>query len=136
MRMKMFDIKCTDIQFKRLNTLLDKVFQDMLKNSEGIFLDCYATCGTPMCVAGHACMLPEFNNQGLELCTEYCYGRKALIPKFRDYQDDKALDEFFGKGAYTHLFDTNDSDYSDIVIIAERANSLKEFLIKKSIQSK
>jgi hypothetical protein len=62
-------------------------------------------CGTVMCAAGHACMIPEFKKQGLSLEGE----KNFLCPAFKGHQGLSACKMFFGTEepfhhSYYHLY--------------------------------
>lgn len=124
------NIECNDVQRERLITLVKDVFPIML-NKPVIerFLHHYAhSCGTPMCIAGYACMLPKFNIQGIIMVQPYLHG--IYEPSFNKYRGARALNAFFGRGSYSQIFASNTSggDLSDYYITIKRCMDLENFL--------
>lgn len=116
-------MKTNALQRKRLEILLTKVFPIMKKEGKiSNFLHNFTRiCGTPMCIAGHACVLPEFNIQGLVFL--------RYIPSFSGKNGLEALDKFFGENAYKMLFCGNLSGFlSDYEVMLNREIYLKDHL--------
>lgn len=124
----MITIKANAEQRENLQILLDKVFPIMLaKGEEDAFLEAYVdNCGTPMCIAGEACVLKEFNDKGLGfLVSDRIEDRQPML---NGSVKGSSLDKFFGRGAYDALFDVNGNHHSDYQEVLTRQANLKEFL--------
>lgn len=118
------DIKANKWQRENLQILLDKVFPIMLAKGLDVSLGRYvSSCGTPMCIAGEACVLPEFVEKGL------CFdGVSERVPSFKSYIGPIALDLFFGEPSYNRLFDFNFLSHSDYQEVLNRKKLLEEYL--------
>lgn len=55
-------------------------------------------CGTPACVGGWACTIPEFRKAGLRLVPDYAGGTKSM-PTYRRHHTFDAMAMFFGPDA-------------------------------------
>lgn len=121
------DIICDEIQKSRLQTLLTEIAPIMSAKKGDLLYNYVNLCGTPMCIAGEACILPQFNLQGLKFYDSSDNGR--CYPTYLNHTGVKALDIFFGNGAYEALFSPNHTDYTlDVYVIKQRFSDLKEFL--------
>lgn len=67
-------------------------------------------CDTQACLAGHACFVPKFREQGLQLVRWSFFGQPT--PTFGDLTAFEAIVEFFGKDARC-LFQTRGTSELD-----------------------